>query len=383
MKLAIISHTEHYKTQNGELVGWGPTVNEINHLLEVFDEIYHVAMFHDVFVPPSALPYRSNRIHFVPIPNVGGKRAVDKLNIIFKAPKTIHIVSKVLRQVDVFQLRTPTGIGVYLIPYLTLFVKKKGWYKYAGNWNQKGAPFGYAIQHRLLKKQSRKVTINGFWENQPRHHLSFENPCLTDEDLMAGEKIRDKKNFNGRLSFCFVGRLEREKGVERIIKAFMNLSNDELTQVGTVHLVGRGREESYFKGLVQSNKVNFCFHGALPKQEVNKIYEQSHVFLLPTTASEGFPKVIAEAMNFGCIPVVSDLSSIGHYIKDGVHGYLLNPVTVEILVEALKKLLALSALEYQLFLKQVEPIVKLFAFTHYNQRIITEVLKDYNLDTKN
>ncbi|WP_242133210.1 glycosyltransferase family 4 protein [Aestuariivivens marinum] len=376
MKLAIISHTEHYKTQKGELVGWGATVNEINHLLEVFDEIYHVAMLQDVLAPPSALPYRSNRIHFVPIPNVGGKRVVDKLNIIFKAPKTIHIVSKVLRQVDVFQLRTPTGIGVYLIPYLICFVKKPGWYKYAGNWNQKGAPFGYAIQRWLLKKQSRKVTINGFWDNQPKHHLSFENPCLTDEDLIAGEKIRAQKNFNGRLSFCFVGRLEREKGVERIIKAFMNLSNDELMQVGTVHLVGSGREEPYFKGLAQSSKVDFCFHGALPKQEVNNIYQQSHVFLLPTKASEGFPKVIAEAMNFGCIPIVSELSSIGHYIKGGVHGYLLNPVSNKTLVNALKKLLALPETEYQSLVNGAEPLVRLFTFTYYSQRIVTEVLKD-------
>ena len=44
MKLAIISHTEHYKTKAGTIVGWSPTVNEVNHLLEIFDEIYHVAI---------------------------------------------------------------------------------------------------------------------------------------------------------------------------------------------------------------------------------------------------------------------------------------------------------------------------------------------------
>ena len=38
MKLAIISHTEHYKLPDGSIVGWSPTVNEINHVLEIFDE---------------------------------------------------------------------------------------------------------------------------------------------------------------------------------------------------------------------------------------------------------------------------------------------------------------------------------------------------------
>ena len=40
--------------------------------------------------------------------------------------------------------------------------------------------------------------------------------------------------------------------------------------------------------------------------------------------SEGFPKVIAEAMNFGCIPIVSDISCIRQYIINGKNGFLIN-----------------------------------------------------------
>ena len=41
MKLLIISHTEHYRNSLGAIVGWGPTLTEINFLATVFDEIYH------------------------------------------------------------------------------------------------------------------------------------------------------------------------------------------------------------------------------------------------------------------------------------------------------------------------------------------------------
>ena len=133
MKLAIISHTEHYKTNDGTIVAWGPTVNEINHLLEVFDAIYHIAMLQGSKAPPSALPYCSDKIKFIPVPTVGGRTVLKKFDVIFKAPQIIRTISKTLKHVDYFQLRTPTGIGVFLIPYLTFFVKKKGWYKYAGN----------------------------------------------------------------------------------------------------------------------------------------------------------------------------------------------------------------------------------------------------------
>jgi hypothetical protein len=126
MTLAIISHTEHYTADDGTLVGWSPTVNEINHLLDLFDTIVHVAMHHDGKPPLSTMAYRSDKIRFVPIPTVGGQGVLSKWHSLMQAPSIIKTVAEVLKEVDYFQLRTPTGIGVFLIPYLTLFVKKKG-----------------------------------------------------------------------------------------------------------------------------------------------------------------------------------------------------------------------------------------------------------------
>lgn len=367
MKLAIISHTEHYLNEEGVVVGWGPTVTEINHLLDVFDEIYHVAMLYGGKAPPSALPYTSDSVKFVVMPSVGGQAIKDKLNIIFKAPKVISTVSSVLKQVDCFQLRTPTGIGVYLIPYLSVFSKKIGWFKYAGNWNQKNAPLGYALQRWMLKRQSRPVTINGMWEDQPKHCLSFENPCLTLNDIEIGKTL--SKSLTGKLSFCYVGRLETPKGVERIIEAFLMLSSEEQSRVDTVHLVGSGEEVGYFKSLVQNSEVNFVFHGFLPRREVHEIYKSSHVFLMPTTASEGFPKVIAEAINFKCIPVVSDISSIGHYIKNNDNGILLTTITSQSVLEAIKRLFLFDDSNCEVIYKNNLEIVRRFTFSYYNTRM--------------
>ncbi|MEP2280321.1 MAG: capsular biosynthesis protein, partial [Maribacter sp.] len=134
--LTIISHTEHYKKSDGSIVGLGSTVTEINHLLTVFDCILHVAMLHEVPAPPSALPYTSSKITFVALPAVGGTSIQDKLAIIYKAPKILTVIKKALAQSDYFQFRAPTGIGVFVIPYLVFFSQKKGWFKYAGNWKQ-------------------------------------------------------------------------------------------------------------------------------------------------------------------------------------------------------------------------------------------------------
>jgi glycosyltransferase involved in cell wall biosynthesis len=367
MKLVIISHTEHYLNEVGLVVGWGPTITEINHLLDVFNEIYHVAMLYSGTAPPSALPYTSDKVKFVAIPSVGGQKIGDKFNIILKAPKVLTIVSSVLKKVDCFQLRVPTGIGVFLIPYLTLKSKKNGWFKYAGNWNQQNAPIGYALQRWMLKQQSRPVTINGMWDNQPKQCLSFENPCLTLNDLEVGKAI--SKSIEGKLSFCYVGRLEKQKGVERIIKAFLMLSIEEQSRVDTVHFVGSGVEVDYFKSLAETSDLNFQFHGFLPRNEVYEIYKLSHVFLMPTMASEGFPKVIAEAINFKCIPVVSEISSIGHYIKNTENGILLSTVTSESVLNAIRELFSFDDLEFEKINRKNLEIVTRFTFSHYNNRI--------------
>lgn len=322
MKLAIISHTEHYKRADSTIVGWGPTVSELNHLAQDFDEIYHLAFLHPGSPPPSSLPYTSSKVKFVAMNPVGGKGIGEKLKILWNIPSILSKVNKTLNKVDAFQLRTPTGMGVFLIPYLTIFSKKKGWYKYAGNWNQENPPLGYGLQRWMLKNQKRKVTINGRWPNQPKHCLTFENPCLTLEERKEGHQIANSKIFQAPFTFCFVGRLEDAKGVQRIIDAFgaMKLSGN----VAAIHFIGNGEKMDFYKKQSKEFQIPAVFHGFLERSQVFDIFRKSHFILLPSD-SEGFPKVIAEAMNFGCIPLVSDISSIGQYVN-AKNGFLLNPI---------------------------------------------------------
>jgi glycosyltransferase involved in cell wall biosynthesis len=369
LKLTIISHTEHYKLPDGTIVGWGPTITEINFLSEIFDEIHHIAMLHNVEAPESSLPYINDNIKFVPLKPTGGRNLYEKLRVLFSAPSVIRTVNSTLSKTDCYQLRAPTGIGVFLIPYLTLFSKKKGWYKYAGNWKQVSPPLGYALQRSMLKRQKRKVTINGTWENQKPHCLSFENPCLTDSDIKVGKDIRQAKNKETIVNFCYAGRLEREKGVERTIKAFNSLPKELAETVGKVHLIGNGSEVDYFKKLSKNSSIDFVFHGFLSTEKLFEIYKESHFFIMPTTASEGFPKVLAEAMNFGCVPIVSKISSIGQYVQDDKNGMLIEPVDVETVASKIKTALMITDEEFRTLVSGSNQLVDKFSYSYYVKRI--------------
>lgn len=365
MKLAIISHTEHYKRSDGTIVGWGPTVSELNHLAQDFEEIYHIAFLHKGQPPPSALPYVASNIIFVPLQPVGGKSVRAKLGIIAALPNILFTVRQTLKKVDAFQLRTPTGMGVFLIPYLSLFTIKKGWYKYAGNWNQKSPPLGYGLQRWMLKRQKRKVTINGRWPGQPAHCLSFENPCLTESERAEGAELVGHKEFVSPFNFCFVGRLEDAKGVQRIINAFGRIDN--LEQVKAIHFVGDGEKMEYYKEQCQALNLPAVFHGFLERRAVFKIYQEAHFMVLPS-ASEGFPKVVAEAMNYGCIPIVSQVSSIEQYVNKA-NGWLLKPGSTTHLREVLQRIFSKNAAEYAQMAADCYLVAAKFTFKQYRQQI--------------
>lgn len=371
MILAVISHTEHYLLSDGTLVGWGATVRELDHLTEVFEKVIHVACLYDGTAPSGMLPYESSKVEFVPLKPSGGENLRGKLDVLMKMPYNLMVIKNVLKRCDVFQFRAPTGMGVYAIPFL-LRSGKKGWFKYAGNWAEPHPPFAYRLQRRLLKSQSKYiVTINGRWADQSSNQLTFENPCLTHEELCYGETALQDKDYSGRLNLAFVGRLEDAKGVRRLLSVLARINTE---RIGTVHLIGDGPMRSEYEQLSKQSKATIVFHGFLKRDEINGILRASHIFVLPSD-SEGFPKVVAEAANFGLISVVSDVSCIGQYIIDGQTGYLVPPSDEEKLLEKLQLALSLEANELKCMANNCHAMSSMFSYERYNNRIIEEIVK--------
>ena len=150
-RLLIISHTGHYLNKNGEASGWIPTVRELDFLAGHFKEVVHLAVLHHGEPPQSTTTYMAMNIKFVHISSFGGAGVLNKLKILWVVPGLIFKLIKALRNADVFQFRAPTSIGLFVIPFLSIFSFKKGWYKYAGNWIQPNMPKSYHIQKMMLE----------------------------------------------------------------------------------------------------------------------------------------------------------------------------------------------------------------------------------------
>lgn len=362
----IISHTPH-QIRDGQIYGFGPTVREINYLASIFETIVHVAPLDRVSISSISTPYVEN-VKFVSLPMVGGEGIYNKLKIFLLAPTIIRIVNRELKKVDFFQFRAPTSIGVYLIPFFIMFSKKQGWFKYAGNWNDRNMPISYRFQKWLLKHiTKRKVTINGKWPRLRSNFLSFENPCLSDQELSEGLESARSKNFYKQLTLLFVGRIEREKGMDILVHLMNSLKNHDC--ISELILIGEGRLE-YYRGMITS-KVITTFTGGLIRSEINQYYKKAHILILPSL-SEGFPKVVAEAAAYGCVPVVTNVSALSQYISD-TNGLLFKNFDPQEMSLQLETLLA-NRIELAKKSQNIIGLAKNFTYSYYLKRIQDEVI---------
>jgi len=295
---------------------------------------------------------------------------IDKLGIIIAYPKMFFII---LNQVFNFQkihTRAPSNPAFITMLISFFFPQKKFWHKYAGNWIEI-APFFYKVQRSLLKKLGKNnvITINGNYEKK-RNIISFENPCIDNEDRILGMKIIKSKELSKKRSFCFVGALNTNKGVDKILEALTLIRNYK--EIDTIHFVGDGPRKNEFEKAAKKLGVLVVFHGFLPKNQIISIYIKSHFIILPSK-SEGFPKVIGEAMNYGCVPIVSDISCISDYVKDNINGFLIHPIKTKTLTNKILEALSLDKIRYKTWIDVNYHIAEKFTYSYYNQRIITEI----------
>ncbi len=374
-KLVIISHTEHYQDKTNNIVGWGATINEINFLADYWEEILHVGCFYTDKAPLSALPYSKENIRFEAIPPYGGKSLIDKIKIFIKIPKIIAVVYKNIKGASEVQLRLPTSMGVFLLPLFSFIFPRKYtfWVKYAGNWAQKKPPLSYRFQRWWLKRNfaNSMVTINGFWHNQPNHCFSFENPCLTSNQLEYGLQVTQNKPFNKPYIFTFIGRLEEAKGISICIEALQCV---DLQHIEKVNFIGNGEKLEFYKEKTSFLGDKICFHGFLDSTQVHKILAKSHFLLLPSK-SEGFPKVIAEAACYGVIPIVSNVGSISHYVNNE-NGFLWKIYDSISYSEILNNAILKSSEELKFISNNVQILSKKFTFSHYINQLNKYIFND-------
>ena len=331
MNLLIISHTPHYHSKAG-IVGWGPTVREIDHLASLFDQIVHLAPLHGGLPPGSSLPYQAPNVELRPVMPAGGIKLRDKVGILAQIPAWIAVMKNEMQAADALHIRCPAGISLVGLLAVKIWAQGKPcWVKYAGNWQSyQGQALSYKFQRWFVNQNQHKgvVTINGKWERQPDHVITFHNPSFSEKELTEARVISKHKKLTTPVQLLFVGRLSQAKGVHRVLEIAARLHKIGFDYQLT--LVGDGDERDNYKTYVQLQglEAKVKFSGWQPMDTLRKYYQAAHFFIFPSS-SEGWPKVLSEAMAYGVVPIASPIASIPQIIEETGAGLCLSPDDVE------------------------------------------------------
>ncbi len=183
------------------------------------------------------------------------------------------------------------------------------------------------INQRVLVNKGLRKWILPLYD-AAAYPTAFESRMtVINHTVMIPNELPVKSNtvFN----VLFVGRDATEKRIDLWLEIVQRLAHLPKIQF---HMVGIER--------IKSNGVNLTSYGLLTDPtEIQSLYSSSHILVL-TSQSEGFPKVIAEAMAFGCVPIVTAVGAIPEVLNQDAGAMLTNPLNC--VEETVEKLIRLS-----------------------------------------
>ena len=235
-------------------------------------------------------------------------------------------IFEAMKKADHIHLRCPGNMALLAAVVQIFFPKKVKTAKYAGNWDPKARqPFTYKLQRWILSNtiltKNIQVLVYGDWENQTKNIKPFFTATYSESEILnANFRIQNKDQES--IKFLFVGTLSRGKQplyaiqiVEELFKKGKNV---------TLDLFGDGAMKSEIETYIRNNDLESIIQlkGNQSKDAILTAYQNSHFLILPSK-SEGWPKVVAEAMFWGCVPIASPVSCVSYMMGNGSRGVIL------------------------------------------------------------
>ncbi|MDI3340501.1 MAG: glycosyltransferase family 4 protein [Sphaerobacter sp.] len=209
------------------------------------------------------------------------------------------------------------------------------------------------VAHRCYRGSSAQTTavaamiglhrLLGTWRYRVDRYIALSQ-VARDRFIAAGfppERIVIKPNFvapdpGERRApgsfFLFVGRLTVEKGVETLLRAWIEHGRQE-----PLHIVGDGPLAPQVAAAARVSPA-IRYLGRLERPEVLEQMRQARALIFPSVWYECFPVTLVEALACGLPVIASRLGAAAEIIEDGVTGLHVTPGSAPDLVAQVARL---------------------------------------------
>lgn len=323
MNFVIITHVPHIK-QGSNYYGYAPYVREMNIWLKYVDQVTVVAPIENSKLDTLDLNYQHENLTFKAVSSFDTTTFFNSIATLFKLPYILWRIFVAMKDADHIHLRCPGNMGLLGCLVQIFFPNTPKTAKYAGNWDPNAKqPLSYKIQKWILNHtfltQNMQVLVYGEWENSSKNIKPFFTATYSD----SKKEIIQPRSLHQTIHFVFIGTLSVGK---RPLYAIQLVEN--LKKIGVdvqLSIFGNGILYSELERYIVSNHLDaFVFlKGNRDKDEVEMALKESHFLILPSK-SEGWPKVVAEAMFWSCLPLTTPVSCVNYMIGNEKRGRLLN-----------------------------------------------------------
>jgi glycosyltransferase involved in cell wall biosynthesis len=308
MKLLLISDAP-ILIKNKEKVAYAPYVKEMNLWMKhacsttyVCPTRYEPSLLTKAFDNQYFKQIRLRRLEFHTI--------LAALISVLTIPYQAIILWNAMRKADHIHLRCPGNLALLASMAQILFPSKRKTVKYAGNFDPCASqPIAYRLQKRILSNtflsKNIKVLVYGNWPNQTKNIQPFFTASYHRNQI---EPVANR-NWNGPFKAVFVGTIGANKRPLEVFELIKELRANGMAI--SLDYYGDGPLKK-----VIENKVNQAgledhvrLHGNVDNTSLIQAYKKAHFSYL-LSKSEGWPKAVAEAMFWGCIPVASKVSCV-------------------------------------------------------------------------
>jgi phosphatidylinositol alpha-mannosyltransferase len=153
---------------------------------------------------------------------------------------------------------------------------------------------------------------------------------------------------DGKLNILFVGRFEKRKGFDYLLKAYRrvkpSLPDSRLIAVGP----GVRLRNKYEKHIRRHGIEDVIFPGYVTYEDLPRYYTTADIVCFPATGRESFGIVLLEAMSTGRPVVASAIDGYSTVLTDGREGLAAPPRDIDKLAQAIFNLAADKKLRQQM-----------------------------------
>jgi glycosyltransferase involved in cell wall biosynthesis len=268
-----------------------------------------------------------------------------------------RIFAKLVAKVDIFWLRGPNPIAIMLVMLCRryskahfLVVGQDLGAEVASKYPNVRLNFALAVigilEFIFRKLARRTLTFTVGRDLYEKYKKSGGEVIEIYSSLISRKSITDAISHHTReettvsrpLRFITVGRLDPAKGLKFLLGGF-SVAKERMPGC-VLSIVGTGTEEPYLKDRVGelglNNSVKFL--GYIPfGTALQNLYRNADVLVVPSL-SEGFPRVIIEAMSNGLPIIASSVGGIPHILTHGWDAILIEPQSEDDVAEALVRI---------------------------------------------